>query len=105
MSTSNLAYSSFERSILVAARLVLSNLRNVDFDWADLGYAVLDGADVTGASLDGTHLEAVSLDEVTGLPQEQLDTASAGRDAKLPPGLKVPDHWRHRSSFIPKNQW
>lgn len=66
------------------AVLIAADLQN-----SDLGMADLIGADFRDADLSGADLS-----ESMFLTQAQVNAAKGDRHTKLPPALRVPDHWK-----------
>ncbi len=76
------------------ANLRGAHLDRINFTGASLMRASLDGARLCGAQLNGAHLDgamlvAADLERVTGLTQEQLNTACGDAETKLPDGWTI----------------
>jgi uncharacterized protein YjbI with pentapeptide repeats len=89
----NLAGAKFDDAIALYMCMSYANFsgasfRNTDLTGANLAHSDLTGADLTGAKLDIASLKGADLATVKGLTQDQLDTACADEDTKLPAGLK-----------------
>jgi uncharacterized protein YjbI with pentapeptide repeats len=78
----NLQSKSLEDSDLTGA-----DLTNADLSFADLRRANLTYSNLTGANFLDARLDDSRLAEARGLTQKQLDQASCGKPASLPPGL------------------
>lgn len=75
----NLRGFNFRGALLIAADLRESDLRMVDFIGADLRDADLRGANLLGSIF---------------LTQAQVNSANGNIHTKLPPALKIPQHWQ-----------
>jgi uncharacterized protein YjbI with pentapeptide repeats len=83
---------------LADARLTAASLKSANLYAAGLQDAKLDGTDLTASNLYSTNLRA-NLNGAVGLTQEQLSNTSDGyTNARLPPDLEVPSHWRSTRS-------
>ncbi|WP_242450787.1 pentapeptide repeat-containing protein [Priestia endophytica] len=71
-------------ALLIAADLREADLRFTDLIGADFRDADLSGADLTGSLF---------------LTQAQVNAAKGNSHTKLPPSLKIPDHWKKRKNF------
>jgi uncharacterized protein YjbI with pentapeptide repeats len=88
----NLAGAKFDDAIALYMCMSYANFsgasfQNTDLTGANLAHSNLSGADLTGAKLDIASLKGADLATVKGLTQDQLDTACADEDTKLPAGL------------------
>jgi len=86
-------------AFLVKARLVGADLRGASLRRADLQEAILSGAnlgdadlreaDLKGANLFETDLRGANLQDAKNLSQQQLNTACANEETKLPKGYTI----------------
>lgn len=95
LSNINLAYADLAHADLQRANLAHTNLTS-----ADLLQARVEGATLTGARLDNTnvsnarlgpYVSSTSIRVLSGLTQEQVDSACA--DPDLPPHLEATNSW------------
>jgi uncharacterized protein YjbI with pentapeptide repeats len=88
----NLAGAKFDDAIALYMCMSYANFSGASFQntyltGTNLVHSDLSGADLTGAKLDIASLKGAELATVKGLTQDQLDTACANEDTKLPAGL------------------
>ncbi|KMM62526.1 hypothetical protein ACH95_05885 [Bacillus glycinifermentans] len=86
-------------SILIGAKLRDfdlrgANLRGAVLIAADLRNSDLRMADLIGADFRDADLRGADLSESMFLTQAQVNAAKGDRHTKLPPTLRVPDHWK-----------
>jgi len=81
--------SVFYRADLIGTVAERVSFRKARFDEALMIGAVLHETDVTGATFTNADLTGADLTTVTGLTQEQLNSACGNSMTKLPAGLKV----------------
>lgn len=79
----NLRGASLRGANLRGALLIASDLREADLREADLIGADLRDADLSSATLVGSIF----------LTQAQVNSAKGDRHTKLPPSLRIPEHW------------
>ena len=81
--------SVFYRADLIGLIAERVSFRRARFDEALMTGAVLHETDVAGATFTNSDLSGADLTTVTGLMQEQLNTACGNHMTKLPAGLKI----------------
>jgi uncharacterized protein YjbI with pentapeptide repeats len=86
LSGADMSGADLHDAYLFSANLRGADLGGGDLGSADLGSADLHDADLRDANLRGAYLTRTDLSDVRNLTQAQLDQASCGTDAKLPPG-------------------
>jgi hypothetical protein len=72
------------------------NLAGTNLEGADLINAHLEGAILWNAHLEGAHLKSV-----INLTQGQIDSANGNEETELPPGIVMPESWKHVPSHSP----
>lgn len=82
---------------LRGADLVGRDLRGAYLIGADLRGADLRRADLIGADLRGARLDGADLRDSLFLTQQQVNAARGDDATRLPPALRRPEHWSHRS--------
>jgi len=85
--------SDFIGAKLVGANLKGSNLRGALLIAADLREADMRFADLIGADLRDADLSGANLTGCIFLTQAQINSARGDFHTKLPPSIKVPEHW------------
>ncbi|AKG34589.1 pentapeptide repeat-containing protein [Paenibacillus durus] len=79
----NLRGADLRGANLRGALLIASDLRNSDLRMTDLIGADFRDTDLSGADLTGSIF----------LTQAQVNSAKGDRNTKLPPSVRIPDHW------------
>lgn len=79
----NLRRTDLRGANLRGALLIAADLRESDMGMADFIGADLRDADLRGANLVGSIF----------LTQAQINSAKGDKNTKLPPSLRIPDHW------------
>lgn len=94
LTAANLSGANLKDTVLLGATLNDANLSGANLAGAYLSDATFGGAILTGAHLRGAKLDGADLTAATGLTQEQLNQACAGRagipfTTRLPKGMTV----------------
>lgn len=85
---SNLKGADLRGANLRGALFIAANLTNADLRKTDLIGADFRDADLSGANLTGSIF----------LTQAQVNSAKGNQQTKLPPTIKVPDHWNQENT-------
>jgi hypothetical protein len=68
---------------------------HLDLTQTNLKDAHLEDAHLEGAHLNGANLEGAHLKHSIGLTQVQVDSAYGNKSTELPPGIVMPESWKH----------
>jgi uncharacterized protein YjbI with pentapeptide repeats len=90
LSESNLAYGSFRLFDFLSCNLTKADLSEANLEGASIW------ADLNSANLKGANLNSANLSLAVNLTQAQIDSANGNVQTRLPPGLRMPEHWRSR---------
>ncbi len=87
-----------------------ANLINAGFKCARLDNVKLDGADMNGANMKTAYAEEGDFSKCKNLTQDQIDVMYCGVDVIIPDNLNRPEHWPTRKmpydEFIKiRNEW